>query len=62
MTITKGESKYSTVYERLRKRSYRKYLEYDANFDPSWQEADHKAYVKGVRDALTEVLFSEDVR
>lgn len=42
-----------TVYERLRKRSYRRYLraEYGGVVD-NWRVYQHKAYVKGLNDAI----------
>lgn len=67
--ITKGEGSLGKVYERLRKRSYRKawktyqatvYMD-DMAFDnwldthQYWGELDHAVYLQGVRDALKEV-------
>lgn len=45
LRITKGEGELGRIYERLRKRSYRK----------PWGNARHEAYVAGVRDALKAV-------
>ncbi len=38
----------TTLYERLRKRSYRKWIRYRIS------DREHEAYLQGVRDALRE--------
>ncbi len=44
------------VYEKLRKRSYRKIGNYNLRaWDESWWPFEHEAYVQGVRDALKEL-------
>lgn len=67
--ITKGEGDLGRIYEKLRKRSYRRavrsyqetfYLSADQFGDwleenTYWSDADHEVYVQGVRDALKEV-------
>lgn len=63
--ITKGDGTNGTIYERLRKRSYRRMhaagVEWDAWFEDdaftqpptdSYNNATHAAYIAGVRDAL----------
>jgi len=55
-TLTKGGTQFGPIYERLRKRSYRRMLSarYADNYD--WCDMDHEAYVAGVRDALKAAL------
>jgi len=45
------------LYDRLRKRSYRK-LSSDSEtpVEQWWEHEDHEAYIAGVRDALNEIL------
>lgn len=59
------------VYERLRKRSYRRYCKYEslmnklAYWDDNdyiqaaavgfWDVAEHKAYIRGIRDAINSI-------
>lgn len=52
MTFTKTKvHPLNRIYERLRKRSYRKFLAKGVFYDVF----DHEGYVKGVHDALAEV-------
>ena len=56
MKITKGEGELGRIYERLRKRSYRKISNPKMRRDDeSWWPFEHTDYVIGVRDALKEV-------
>lgn len=41
----------NTIYDRLRKRSYRRYTK-EGDYPVDWYEEDHTAYVQGVKDAL----------
>lgn len=53
-----GHGALSTVYERLRKRSYRQRILPHIGYEDqrAWSaRADHKAYLRGVRDALNDV-------
>ena len=62
--ISRGEGALGTVYEKLRKRSYRRSrlwgrylsttpLEWQPpSPPPRWMPSQHEAYVQGVRDAL----------
>ncbi len=43
-------NKAARVYDRLRKRSYRR------RGWPEWLESEHRAYVMGVKDAIAEML------
>lgn len=53
MTFTKDKDHpFSRIYERLRKRSWRKKADLGEVF---YDVFDHTAYVKGVHDALKEV-------
>ena len=50
------------IYDRLRKRSYRRtkridYVVHGSIGITEWTGYDHEAYVAGVRDALNEVLY-----
>jgi hypothetical protein len=58
--ITRGEGALGTIYERLRKRSYRKMCHSIENRTDAWDDYwwyvdDHESYVKGVKDALQAV-------
>jgi hypothetical protein len=67
MSITKGEGALGRIYERLRKRSYRKMVWFSKKLSPFgglvdmelgdyWYDSiDHEAYIMGVRDALQAV-------
>lgn len=61
--ISRGEGAFGTIYEKLRKRSYRRtqkwgeYLSTHASPGepappPRWMGHQHEAYVQGVKDAL----------
>ena len=59
--ITKGEGGNGTIYERLRKRSYRRMQalyehshqhNHQVDWSQEWSDMDHKAYLAGVHDAL----------
>lgn len=48
-----SEHELKRIYERLRKRSYRRWLA--DGYTLLWQAEDHDAYIAGVRDALKEI-------
>ena len=50
--VTKGEGDLGTIYERLRKASYRKARTLWRSYQDSHTVTWHVAYVAGVRDAL----------
>jgi hypothetical protein len=52
--ITEGEGSLGVIYERLRKRSYRRWLYSDWC---EWTDSHHQGYVEGARDALNEVAL-----
>lgn len=61
--ISRGEGAFGTIYEKLRKRSYRASLKWGTYLStpphsgepsppPRWMAFQHEAYVQGVKDAL----------
>lgn len=62
-----SNEEYMRIYEKLRKRSYRKvqknslkwhqYFSFDSNElpDDNYDELDHHAYIRGVRESLKEL-------
>lgn len=56
MTFTKSKvHPLNRIYERLRKRSYRRMRTSEFTWSGDWGSLDHAAYVNGLHDALAEV-------